>query len=77
MHPPLSQFPGQPVPSSLPDPADSQPPEDESTSRRGMDPELRCMGAMLRLLDDLPDQQAKGRVVGWLYFRFTSDTGRK
>ncbi len=36
---------------------------------RRMDPELKTMSAMLRLLEDLPEQ-ARARVVAWLQSRF-------
>lgn len=43
--------------------------EEEGTATRRMDPELRCMGAILRQLDDV-DEPAKGRVVRWLCDRY-------
>ncbi len=48
----------------------------EITSTRDwrMDPELKTMSAMLRLLDDLPDL-AQTRVVAWLWSRFAEGRG--
>ena len=51
----------------------SMPDEVEETTATGrkLDPELRTMGAMLRLLEDL-DEDARPRVVNWLTSRFKS-----
>ncbi len=50
--------------------ADKAPDVEEAERGRGrMDPELRCMSAMLRLLDDL-SETARPRVVAWLQSRF-------
>ncbi len=50
--------------------AQESPQDDEEGSRR-MDPELRVMGAMLRLLNEL-DEPAKGRAVAWLASRYAA-----
>lgn len=42
---------------------------EENQSTRRMDHELRIMGTMLRLLDEL-DEPARGRVVRWLQDRY-------
>ena len=45
--------------------------EDESQgTRRTMDPELRTIAAILRLLDDMPDR-ARDRIVSYLSDRYT------
>ncbi len=41
----------------------------DADSGRRMDPELRTMGAMLRMLSDL-DPEARGRVVAYLAARY-------
>lgn len=46
-----------------------EPESEEASGRRTMDPELRCMSAILRMLDDL-DDKARGRVVAYLRNRF-------
>lgn len=43
--------------------------EEASTGSRRLDPELRTMGAMLRMLDDL-DDKARARVVSYLSSRY-------
>lgn len=43
-------------------------PEEEQGGGRGMDPELRTMGSMLRQLEKL-DKPARARVVAWLSSR--------
>lgn len=45
-------------------------PEPETRDSRRMDPELRVMGQMLRLIEELEDDAAKARAVDWLYRRF-------
>ena len=47
--------------------------EDTAPSRRTLDNELRILGAMLRLLDEL-DSRAKARAVAWLYDRYLHDS---
>jgi len=44
--------------------------ENASTGRR-MDPELKCMAAIVRQVDDL-QEPARGRVVAWLAARYAS-----
>ncbi len=44
-------------------------PETEPTGR-AMDAELRVMGRLLRMLDDLPNEAAKRRAVAWFADRF-------
>ena len=43
---------------------------EEATSGRRMDPELKVLGAMIRLLDEL-DEPARGRAVTWLASRYS------
>lgn len=43
--------------------------ETEATTNRKMDAELRTMGAILRLLDEMNDQ-ARARVIDYLSKRF-------
>lgn len=45
------------------------PEEPDAEKRRTWDPELKCMAAMLRQLDEL-DEKARPRVVQWLRDRF-------
>jgi hypothetical protein len=44
-------------------------PEDTAAGRK-MDPELRVMGAILRLLDEAGDAKAKARIVGYIVDRY-------
>lgn len=46
-----------------------EPEPEEPTGSRRLDPELRTMGAMLRMLDDL-DDKARARVVLYLSSRY-------
>ncbi len=57
--------------TALPTPLPDTQTEDDGDSGRRMDPELRTMGAMLRMLADL-DADARGRVVAYLAARFPS-----
>jgi hypothetical protein len=43
--------------------------EDTATSNRRLDPELRCIGQILRLLEEL-EEPAKGRVMTYLSARY-------
>ncbi len=45
---------------------------EETDGRRRLDAELRVMGAVLRLLDELPPG-ARPRVVAWLTSRFSQE----
>ncbi len=52
------------------------PDEEESGARRRLDPELRVLSAMLRMLDELGDDEAKARVINYLAARFDSQLRR-
>lgn len=52
------------------DKANNAEPEEEASSR-AMDPELRIMGKILRLLDDL-QPPAKARAVAYIYSRYAN-----
>lgn len=43
--------------------------EEETETRRRMDPELKAISAVLRTLDDL-DEAGRGRVVAYLASRY-------
>ena len=58
----------------LPEPLTDEREEDQDNDRsRRMDSELRIMGNILRLLDDLDSDAAKGRVVSYIWARFTGE----
>lgn len=62
----------EPAPELLPDPSPATNGDDadaEALGGRRLDPELRAMGAMLRMLAEL-DPEARGRVVRYLSSRF-------
>jgi hypothetical protein len=46
--------------------------EEEDTGSRRMDPELKCMSALVRTLNEIAEP-ARGRVVRWLMDRYTSE----
>lgn len=45
--------------------------EDEAQVARRMDPELRTLGALLRMIENL-EEPARGRVVAYLSSRYSS-----
>jgi hypothetical protein len=54
-----------------PEPADDEAEvEGEGAGSRKMDPELRAMAGVLRILDSLGTEAAKSRVVSWVHNRF-------
>ncbi len=44
--------------------------ETEGTSRRSRDPETRTLDAILRILEELPNERSKARVMNYLHDRF-------
>jgi hypothetical protein len=45
------------------------PEPEEEEAGRGMDPEVRAIGRILRLLNDI-EEPARSRVIAYLYSRF-------
>jgi hypothetical protein len=46
--------------------------EEEATTSRRLDPELRALGAIIRILDDLPEP-ARCRAVAWIHSRYSKE----
>lgn len=46
---------------------------EETSGSRKMDPELKAIGAILRLLEDLDNPRVKARVVGYIVARYAGE----